>query len=365
MALGAGDALGGALERVLIITKDGHVDAEACKLPHVEVFESGHPVPDQRSLDAGAHLVRFVSEIPCAAQPLLLISGGASSLVEALVPGATLADLQRLNQEGLAQGLSIAALNARRREISRIKGGGLAALLAGREGIALFISDVPDDDPAVIGSGLLGPALLGHARHTGNAPPGDAIERVVVASVATALGAVRARAAGLETRIAPDRFAGAAEALAARFAHELTVGASGVCAWGGESAIELPQRPGRGGRNQHLALAVARRIAGQDLFLLAIGTDGTDGPTADAGALIDGSTCARVARAGLDVEDCLRRADSGSALAAAGDLVRTGPTGTNVGDLVMGLNLSKAAAGAWLNAAAPNGRRPDAAVDHR
>jgi glycerate 2-kinase len=113
-----------------------------------------------------------------------------------------------------------------------------------------------------------------------------------------------------------------------------------VAIWGGESTLTLPARTGRGGRNQHLALAAARLIAGDDeLMLLAAGTDGTDGPTTDAGAIVDGETCARIAVAEIDAEDALRGADSGTALAAAGDLIDTGPTGTNVGDLVIGLKL--------------------------
>jgi len=111
-----------------------------------------------------------------------------------------------------------------------------------------------------------------------------------------------------------------------------------VHVWGGESVVRLPPRPGHGGRNQHLALAAARIIAGRrDLFLLAAGTDGTDGASDDAGALVDGESCARIALAEIDVEESLRSADSGTALAAAGDLIHTGPTGTNVGDLVIGL----------------------------
>jgi hydroxypyruvate reductase len=118
--------------------------------------------------------------------------------------------------------------------------------------------------------------------------------------------------------------------------------------WGGESVVRLPANPGRGGRNQHLALAAARLIAGEeDLLFLAAGTDGTDGPTDDAGALVDGETCARVTVAGLDVERSLLAADSQSALAVAGDLVHTGPTGTNVGDLAVGLKLSTAQARSW------------------
>ncbi len=140
-------------------------------------------------------------------------------------------------------------------------------------------------------------------------------------------------------------FDGAAERMAVRFAHELHMSASQVCVWGGESTVQLPEKPGRGGRNQHLALAAARIIAGhEDLLLLVAGTDGTDGVTQDAGALVDGETCSRIALAELDVHSCLERADSGNALAAAGDLMHTGPTGTNVGDIVIGLKLSADAA---------------------
>ncbi len=346
MTLGARDALGGALERVLLITKDGHLDPELNELPRLEAWESGHPVPDQRSLDAGARLLAFLDEMPAQVQPLVLVSGGASSLVEALIPGAALADLQRLNREGLASGLSIEDLNARRRAISRLKGGQLAGRLAGRGAIALLISDVPGNDPAVIGSGLAGPASSAAGAQGGCA---DDIVRVVVASMAQALEGVRARAGPLAAHVEAELFSGSTERLAVRFAHELALGAAPLRAWGGESVLELPPHPGRGGRNQHLALSVARLIAGRELYLLAAGTDGTDGPTVDAGALVDGNTCARVACAGLDVDECLRRADSGAALAAAGDLVHTGPTGTNVGDLVLGLELAEPEARAWLN----------------
>jgi glycerate 2-kinase len=358
MALGAHDALGDALERTLIITKDGHTDAEALSLPGVEIRECGHPVPDQRSLDAGARLLGFLGEMPTAAWPVFLVSGGASSLVEVLAPGVSLEALRALNEVGLAGGAPIEELNAQRRRLSCIKGGQLAVRVKGRRALALLISDVPDDDPAVIGSGLLGPAPSGVGPLAAPAagglrsdPATDDVERIVVASLDDALGAVRTRALGLAAQVETERFSGAVSRLAVRFAHEVALGRAELRAWGGESTLTLPREPGCGGRNQHLALAAARLIAGRDdLFLLAAGTDGTDGPTPDAGALVDGGTCGRVAAAGLDVDDCLRRADSGTALAAAGDLVHTGPTGTNVGDLVIGLKLPASAARAWLRA---------------
>lgn len=348
MALGAADALGARLERLLLVTKDGHAGAEVLRIAGVEVHESGHPVPDARSLEAGARLLQFVDEMPAGAQPLFLVSGGASSLVEVLAPGVTLADLERLTVHGLASGLAIDELNARRREISLVKGGRLSARVQGRGALGLFISDVPGDDPGVIGSGLLGPAAAPATQARGGAASDD-IERVVIASIEGARQAVLERAGGLAVHLPPGRLSGDAERLAVRIAHEVALGSAALTVWGGESVIELPAEPGRGGRNQHLALAAARLIAGRDdLYLLAAGTDGTDGPTADAGALVDGETCARVACAGLDVDDCLRRADSGAALAAAEDLVHTGPTGTNVGDLVLGLKLADADAREWL-----------------
>ena len=110
--------------------------------------------------------------------------------------------------------------------------------------------------------------------------------------------------------------------------------------WGGETVVRLPARPGRGGRCQHFALSAAQQIAGHpELVVLAAGTDGRDGASEDAGAIVDGGTLARAREAGFDAAQCLAAADSGSLLEATGDLIYTGPTGTNVGDLVMALRL--------------------------
>jgi hydroxypyruvate reductase len=333
MALGAYDALGTSIERSLVITKDGHVAPQLLSAAGVEVLESSHPVPDERSLAAGARLLEWVQQLPEHVDPLFLVSGGASSLVEVLQPGTTFADLERFTSEGLAAGIAIGELNARRAQHSLIKGGRLAACLQDRPARALFISDVPGDDPAVIGSGLLGSAITGT----------DCVQRRVVASIEHAVESVVAAAMefGLAAQPSFRPFDGDVMRLAVRFAHELDLSPVEVRVWGGESTVQLPKNPGRGGRNQHLALAAARLIAGHpDLLLLSAGTDGTDGVTDDAGGLVDADTCARLSLAELDADACLRGADSGTALAAAGDIVHTGPTGTNVGDLVIGLKLS-------------------------
>ncbi|MGB6489460.1 MAG: DUF4147 domain-containing protein, partial [Steroidobacteraceae bacterium] len=320
--------------RVLVVTKSGHLAPELLSLPGIEIHESAHPVPDERSLAAGRRLLQWVDELPAVVSPLFLISGGASSLVEVLEPGVSLAQLEQLSARGLAEGVAIAELNTRRAHLSRIKGGRLAARLAGREALALFISDVPDDDPAVIGSGVLGPAAAGL----------DRIERQVIASIDGAMEGVVAAALqrGLTAACVRQRFAGEATRLAARLAHELLIGNTQVRVWGGESTVRLPPQPGRGGRNQHLALAASKLLVDYpELSLLAAGTDGTDGPTEAAGGLVDADTCGRLALAGLDADDCLARADSGTALTAVGALVSTGPTGTNVADLVIGLKLAR------------------------
>ncbi|HQX46794.1 MAG TPA: DUF4147 domain-containing protein [Steroidobacteraceae bacterium] len=328
MTLGAYDALGPRILRALVITRAGHADAELRECRNCSVIEAAHPVPDERSLAAGARLTAEVERLAPGELPLLLVSGGASSLVEVLAPGVALEELAALNRELLAAGAAIEAINVRRRKVSLIKGGALIERFGGKAALALFISDVPHDDPAVIGSGLAGPV------------PGDRVRRRVIAGIDDAVDAVRAAAsaAGCRVRAGAARFAGDAATLGACFATELAARNTEVLVSGGESTVCLPREPGRGGRNQHLALAAARALrGGAGLTLLAVGTDGTDGSTDDAGALVDGGTWQRIADAGYDGDDCLVRADAGTALEAAGDLVHTGATGTNVGDLVIGL----------------------------
>jgi hydroxypyruvate reductase len=329
MTCGAHAALAGSIVETLVITKDGHGGPELERLPGTTLLETAHPCPDARSLAAGAELERRVRALPSAVTPLFLVSGGASSLAESLRESVTFDDLAALNTRGLAAGWDIGTLNAERTKLSRIKGGGIARLLSGRPALALFISDVPDDDPDVIGSGLLG-------RDAGMP---DAIGRHVVASVDHAVHAVRAaaEARGLDVETRAGRFAGDAARVAREFVESLRSTPAAVLVWGGESTVELPAHHGRGGRNTHLALGVARMLrADESLMILSAGTDGTDGPTSDAGAIVDGGTAERAEIGGCDIERAFREFDSGLALECAGDLVHTGPTGTNVGDILIG-----------------------------
>ena len=358
MALGALRARA-APKRGLVITKHGHLDQELGDFPEIERVESDHPVPGEASLRAGRRLVEFVGEAPTDARFLALISGGASSLIEVLAPNLDLQGLSELTERLLAEGLAITEMNAVRRSISCIKGGRLAHYLDGRPACALMISDVPGDDPAVIGSGpltavrgeTLPKALSGETRRLIEkaermpVPPPEAFRHLqthIIATLEDAKGAAarRAEELGLPAHLHPefleDEAGGTGMALAEQLKQADTP--AGLHIWGGETTVRLPENPGRGGRNQHLALAAATVLDGvEGMRLLACGTDGTDGPTGDAGGEVDGMTLARGRELGLDAEQALAQADAGNYLAAVGALVTTGPTGTNVMDVVLAL----------------------------
>jgi len=348
MAAGALQALGGQVERGLVVVPHGYPTEG---LEGLSVMTAGHPLPDADSLAAGAAARDFVAAVPPDHELLVLLSGGASALMEALPPGMTLDELRALNEWMLGSGLDIHAMNRIRQAVSRIKGGGLARCLRTPHAEVLLISDVPDDDPAAIGSGpfhapLAGPlpalpeALGRWVRKDRVAGTLPAIPHRVIASVDHALAAIEtaARRMGLSCRRVPGRFSGDAEALGRQFATDLRAAPPQLWLAGGESSVRLPPHPGRGGRNQQLALAAATVLdGGADCALLAAGTDGRDGSTPDAGALVDGGTVARGRAAGLDPEAALAAADAGRFLEESGDLVHTGPTGTNVADLVLGL----------------------------
>lgn len=354
MLRGALDVLGDDVAQALLITKPGHVTPFLRPPAHTTVLEAGHPQPDARSLAAGQALLTFLAQVPVGAPVLFLISGGASSLVEVLRPGVTLAVWQRANAWLLGSGLDITQVNAVRKQLSMIKGGGLRASLQGRPASLLFISDVLNNDPATVGSGLLtpGPVALEEAtrdrlpawlaqvmarRDPVNGAAAGAeptLRRVADLPRALAAAAQHAQAMGYPVHNHGEALTGDAQGVGTRLAAEVLTGPAGLHLWGGETTVRLPPVPGRGGRNQSLALAAALPLAGQAAVLLAAGSDGSDGPTADAGAVVDGASIARGSAAGLDARRCLAYADAGTFLAAAGDLVRTGPTGTNVCDLI-------------------------------
>ena len=360
MMAGAFDALGRSIQRAFVVTKHGHAGDVLDPGWPVDVMESSHPVPDDSCLAAGHALIDLVDAIPADAEVLALVSGGASALVEVLPEGFDASDLARVNEYLLAAGHPIGAMNRVRKRISRIKGGRLAQRIAARRSLNLAISDVPGDDPKVIGSG----PLVAHASEdieisdldlpswlvemSLRAPPlsgAEATSRVrteIVARPADARAAAAAtyRTAGIDVVEHRELLEGDALAVGRRIGREIADEKPVAHVWASETTVMLPPNPGRGGRCQSLALAAALEIRdGAGMYVLAAGTDGTDGPGEDAGALVDAGTLARGIAAGLDPELSLRTADAGTFLEASGDLVHTGPTGTNVMDLVVAMKV--------------------------
>lgn len=305
----------------LVVTKEGH----ARELPdHVIQIEAAHPVPDARSLRAGAQLRGHVEAMATGTRLLMLVSGGASALAEDLLPGVSLADLTALNQRLLSQGLDIAAMNAQRRRVSRIKGGNLLSGFWGAAVDVLAISDVEGDDIAVIGSGI------------GAAPEKcdfDYDLHIVASNqIARAAAATAAAQQQLTVLENAECLYDDVQVLATEIGARLRTMPPGVIILGGEPVVTLPDAPGEGGRNQALALALAKEIAGiSDLVVLVAGTDGGDGPTPAAGGIVDGTTWQAAGEAAL------RRADSASFLAQRQSQLITGPTGTNVMDLLVAI----------------------------
>ncbi len=358
----------------VVVTKDGH--ARGYPLDPFEVIEAGHPLPDSRGAAAAARVLEFVSGAACDDLLLVLLSGGASALVSLAPPGISGEELAETNRLLLESGADIGELNAVRKHLSQISGGRLAACAAASQIAVLAISDVCGDAVDVIGSGLCAAdptrfedafevlqrrgiaqrvpdAVRAHLERgcRGDEPespkPGDPIfakvQHRIVARNADARTAALAEAAALGARSISlgECLAGEARGLGQRFAALATAVACPrpVClVAGGESVVQV-RGEGRGGRNQELALAAAIEFARSesraDIVVMAVGTDGTDGPTDAAGAWADPRTVERGRRRGVDADRALQNNDSHAFFAAESGLVVTGPTGTNVMDLVL------------------------------
>lgn len=348
MALGAKKQLNNQIQSALIITKSGSADKT---LPWA-CIESGHPIPNEKSLEAGAKLLEFISQIPNETKFLALISGGASALVEVLPENTGLENLQKINNWLLGSGLAIDDINRVRQAVSLIKAGKALEYLSVDNMTQFLISDVKGNEINFIGSGLFVeneetnlfpevPDWLQQYLIPTELKTNVVVESHIIASNEDACQAIMKYAEQLKYAVTyhGQTLYGDVLEKAKLLANELAHAKTGIHIWGGETTVVLPENPGRGGRNQHLALALACAIENvKGLTILVGATDGSDGPTEDAGAIIDGFTVQR------GQNECLRppkeyllAADAGTFLAAAGDLLSTGPTGTNVMDIVIAL----------------------------
>jgi len=376
----AGAAMGVAVERLLgrritagwINVKYGHL----ADLKRIKLHECGHPVPDEAGLEGAAQIARLLEDAGADDLVICLISGGASALLPSPAPPVTLAEKQETTRLLLASGASIHEVNAVRKHISQMKGGQLARLAHPATVLSLLLSDVIGDDLDVIGSGPTAPdkstfqdaaavlekygiwekvpaavrefiarGLKGGLPETPK--PGDAlfdrVQNLIVGSNALAVqaAAAEARRLGLAPMVLSTRIEGETREIArmhAAIAREVVETGrprrAPVCLIsGGETTVTL-RGQGLGGRNQEFVLAAAIDLAGvPGVVVLSGGTDGTDGPTDAAGAIADGFTIDRARRLGLNAARMLAENDSYHFFEPLGDLIKTGPTNTNLMDV--------------------------------
>lgn len=351
----------GTYEAALVITKHRSLDPQ----PMTEILEAGHPIPDGRSLAAGRAALRFVGRLSSNDLLICLISGGGSALATAPVPGVTLEDLQALTKAALASGATIEDVNVLRRQLDEVKGGGLAAATNARI-IGLILSDVMGDRLEAIASGPTTPnptgareaqeilkrfkmrvpasveTALRSARTGGSMVSGDRVINHVVgnAALAAASAAEQAQREGFLTQVLDSQLQGEARVvgmnLANKLAAECRTRSRPFCLLAaGETTVTLTTQ-GAGGRNQELALAAVDLLHGiHNCMLISLATDGNDGPTDAAGAVVTGTTRSRAADFGMLAADYLARHDAYPFFNALGDLLKPGYTGTNVNDLMI------------------------------
>ncbi|HVY50373.1 MAG TPA: glycerate kinase [Devosia sp.] len=349
----------------LVVTRYGY----GAPTRTIEVVEAAHPVPDEAGFLAARRIMGKVHGLGPDDLVVALISGGGSALLPAPGPGMSFEDEQETTRALLASGVPISVMNLVRNELSGIKGGRLAALAAPARVATLVVSDVPGDDPALVASGPTVPiagsraevrhlvalhglklppsamALLGGSGNPAPRPDEPRFARNtvrIIASSALSLEAAARRAAarGLPAHILSDAIEGESRDVArvhAAIAREVRLrnrpfARPAILLSGGETTVTVRGR-GKGGRNAEFLLSLALAIDGiEGISALAADTDGIDGSEDNAGAFADGTSAARMRQAGIDPRAALANNDAHSAFNAIGDLVVTGPTGTNVND---------------------------------
>lgn len=336
-----------SLEAAILICPPSKINRKLQKDERIRCCGASHPVPDESSLAAAQELIRFLTSLDDTDEVLFLISGGTSALVELPIEGVSLDDLQRINRYLLSSGKDIHQMNAWRQQFSQIKGGGLKHYLKS-SATQLLISDVKDDIPAFIGSGLLvySDAQPDEDSFLAAFPRRDKladkesieIDTHIIGNIEVAMQAIldAALAQSLPAVIHHEFLEGEVTQVAKKLYDYLCDAPAGIHIWGGETTVTLPENPGIGGRNQALALTFSRYLADTpDLHLLAAGTDGVDGNSNCAGAVVSMYTTQKANNMGLDIQQALDAANSGMLLMATDDLVRTEESNTNVMDVVI------------------------------
>ena len=358
MAKAASNYLGERLEQGIVITKYGHVRGE---LPRIRCCEAGHPVPDEGSFDAARKALALTENLTKDDTVLFLLSGGGSALFELpLIPAEALQDVTR---QLLACGADIVEINTLRKRLSAVKGGRFAQHCAPAKVFSIILSDILGDPPDMIASGPTCPDSstcadameivrrydLSLREETKQllmveTPKTLANARWMITGSVRELCAAAARSCrklGYEPFFLTDRLCCQAREAGSVMASILRTHAGDgkklAFLAGGETVVRLTGS-GKGGRNQELVLAAAEGISGlSNAALFSVGSDGTDGPTDAAGGFVDGATRQRLLEEGIHIDQVLLNNDAYHALQRTDGLIFTGPTGTNVNDVTVGL----------------------------
>ncbi|HSI72434.1 MAG TPA: DUF4147 domain-containing protein [Fimbriimonas sp.] len=354
MAQGLVAVLGEHCSGGLIVTKEGHAEA----VEGLDVMEAGHPLPTRASLDAGERMLDLAAGCGEGDLVFFLLSGGASALMEAPAERITLSDLVETNRVLLASGADIKAVNSIRARISRTKAGGLARAFAPASVVVLVLSDVVGNDLQAIGSGpfmtpredkipsylssRLPDAVQQQLRYPALHWPTQAVQHAVIGSISLAIleASDAAKSLGLTPLAYQDPLRGEARIMARRIVREAALRVTRhdgpfCMIFGGETTVTL-RGDGLGGRCQEMAAAASWQLSRlRDTAFLAAGTDGSDGPTVAAGAVVDSRSCRIAHSKGSSLRKALRENDSLHYLEQCDGLIVTGPTGSNVNDLVL------------------------------
>jgi len=354
MAKAATEIVGDRLAGGLVITKRGQAEP----VEGLEVLEASHPVLDESSIHAGERMAQFAEGLEERDLVIFVLSGGASAMMEYPREGIKLEDLQKTTEIMLGSGLDIREMNAIRSRLSRIKAGGLAKNFEPATVIALVLSDVVGNDLQAVGSGPLlerkesdlrtppsvkakfpEPVQVALEGYIPRLPLSQHVEHFVIGGISLAVYAASQAAISVGLRPLPyaDPLKGDSRIMASKicsYAKRVDVGDSCLI-FGGETTVNVKGK-GLGGRCQEMTLVAARTISGlKDTCFLACGTDGADGPTDAAGGFVDPESIARAKKAGYHRGISLADNDSYHYLESCGGLIFTGPTGSNVNDLVL------------------------------
>ncbi len=342
-----------ALKKSLLICPPSKLTRQFTKNNNVLCVASSHPIPDERSIEAGEILINFLTGLGETDEILFLISGGTSSLVEVPIDDINLEQLQAINHYLLSSGKDIQQVNVWRQQFSKIKSGGLLSSINAPSITQLLLSDVKDDRAEFIGSGLLVSSSVPPvadvylSEFCTKKNPETKVSHVVVdthiiGNIALAMHAVKdaAEVEGLNSFVYGTFLEGDACDVAKFLYQSLVDAAPGIHIWGGETTVCLPDNPGVGGRNLTLALAFSRYLENQpDLHLLAAGTDGDDGNSRCAGAVVSMYTPQKAGKMGFDLQQEIDKANAGIVLMATDDLVQGAHSNTNVMDIVIAYKL--------------------------